>query len=239
MKYIKKGKAPQALKDWVRANKAVPDAQYGTHGFPTTEVREALLTEQGGLCAYTMVPMTGSKCHVEHIKPQAQSRASNTIKETYDYKNLVACYPGNEPPGHEEFGANKKGDAWDEKKFVSPLKASCEQQFRFSIDGGVCAAKAKGNAGWTIDVLGLDCAVLTEWRRAAIEGAGFSLTAKDSLSRAEAEALRKCIRERRSDGSFNGYCIAIDQAAAEYIALLDKRGKKKRYAAKSRASRGK
>ena len=51
MKHIKKGPQPQALIAWRTANAAIPDAQYGTHNFPTAEVQQSLLREQGWICA--------------------------------------------------------------------------------------------------------------------------------------------------------------------------------------------
>ena len=189
-----------------------------------------------------MVPLDDSSSHIEHIKPQATSRAADALDETWDYKNLLACYPGNDPhaAGRDQFGATKKGDLWDEVNFVSPLTPSCESRFRFSMNGCVTARKSKDTqADWTIGTLGLQNEVLDEWRRSAIDGFGVSPTAQKPLTKPEAEQLRKAIRNRRDDGSFRGYCVAVEHAAEEYIALLDKREKKKQYAAKSRTARGK
>lgn len=242
MKYIKKGRPPQPLKCWIRENSGVPGAQYGTLGFPTSATKEALLSEQGNLCAYAMVPIDGSTSHVEHIKPQVLSRSENAPNETWNYANLLACYPGNNPDGtgHAQFGATKKGDAWEGDKFVSPLQESCENRFRFSSDGSVAVNSTEDEAAaWTISALGLDCSVLGEWRQAAIEAFGVSLNAPNPLKRVEAERLRGAVKKRREDGSFHGYCIAVLHAAEDYIALLDKRAKKKQYAVKSRASKRK
>lgn len=242
MKYIKKGRPPQPLKCWIRENSGVPGAQYGTLDFPTSATKKALLSEQGNLCAYAMVPIDASTSHIEHIKPQVLSRSEIAPNETWDYANLLACYPGNNPDetGRTQFGATKKDDAWEGEKFVSPLQESCENRFRFSSDGSV-AVNSPGDeaAAWTIDTLGLDNVVLGEWRRAAIEAFGVSLTAPNPLKRTEAERLRVIVKDRREDGSFNGYCIAVLHAAEEYIALLDKRRKKKRYATKFRTSKRK
>jgi len=237
MKYIKKGKPPKQLKDWMRVNNDVPDAQYGTHGFPKGEVKDALINEQGHLCAYAMVPIVATTSHIEHIKPRTISRAQDALGETWDFENLLACYPGSDPNavGRNQFGATKKDKTWDEERFVSPLHESCESRFCFTVDGGVSARNEKDAAAfWSIRTLGLDCGVLEEWRRAAIEAFGVSLAAPNPLKRSEAERLRKSIRKRRRDGSFHGYCVAVAHAAEEYIALLDKRAKKRQYAAKGK-----
>ena len=241
MKYVKKGKVPKPLKGWIKMNKNLPGAQYGSLGFPTADVRDALLNEQGKLCAYTMVPLSTETCHVEHIKPQELSRAEQSLHETWDYNNLLACYPGDDPhaAGRDQFGATKKGSNWDEQYFVSPLQGACESHFRFTSDGAVSPSRSNDHAAaWTIDTLGLDCEILAEWRRAAIEAFGVSLTSATPLKRSQADQLRTAIRKRRADGTFNGYCVAVEHAAEAYIAMLDKIAKNKKFAGRSRAKKG-
>ncbi len=242
MKHVKKGSPPQELKDWVRANYNVPDAEFGTHGFPKKETKDALLKEQGNLCPYTMIPLDKSNSHIEHIKPQEESRVSKTLSETWDYNNMLACYPSNDSdaPGRHDFGSLKKDNHWDEAKFLSPLTPSCESRLRFSMDGTVCARNTGDTeATWTIALLGLQEKILEELRRATIDTLGVSATAEARLSRPQAERLIKDIQKRRSDGSFHGYCVAVEHAAKEYIALLDKQEKKRKYAVKDRSAKGK
>lgn len=241
MKYIKKQRAPKALRDWIRQNSHLPGAEYGTHGFPKDEVRKTLLAEQGHLCAYAMVPVGEASCHIEHIKPQERSRAEGAPHETWDYTNLLACYPGNDPEaiGRDEFGATKKGSAWDAHQCVSPLQHSCEARLRYAIDGSVSTAKAGDTAAeWTIETLGLDCSVLCELRRAAIEAMGVSLTSTAAIDTVETERLLSEIQKRRRDGSFHPYCIAIEHAAADYLAIIEKRKKKAQFASRSRTKKG-
>lgn len=241
MKYIKKQRAPKSLRDWIKVNSQLPGAEYGTHGFPKDEVRKTLLAEQGHLCAYAMISVAESSCHIEHIKPQERSRAEGAPHETWDYTNLLACYPGNDPEaiGRDEFGATKKGSAWDAHQFVSPLQHSCESRFRYASDGSVSTVKSEDTAAeWTIQTLGLDCSVLCELRRSAIEAMGVSLTSTAAIDVAEAKKLLSEIQKRRSDGSFHAYCTAIEHAAADYLAIIEQRKKKARYASRARTKKG-
>ena len=99
MKYIRKGPRPLALRNWERSNARLPGVQYGSHGFPIADVQRALVTEQGSICAYTMIRIGIDSSHVEHLKPQALSRSEGRLEETFDYQNIVACYPSAPKPG--------------------------------------------------------------------------------------------------------------------------------------------
>ena len=107
MKYIRKGARPLALRNWESSNARLPGVQYGSHGFPRADVQGALITEQGSICAYTMIRIGADSSHVEHIKPQTVSHAEGHPEETFDYHNMVACYPGSPKAGDAKvtFGA--------------------------------------------------------------------------------------------------------------------------------------
>jgi hypothetical protein len=84
-------------------------------------VEDALFSEQGGICAYTGLPLSLTLeggglprkvgFHVEHLKSQERCRRLDgaVYGEDADYRNLVACWP---PPncGYElPYGARVKG----------------------------------------------------------------------------------------------------------------------------------
>ncbi len=241
MKHIKKGAVPHPLREWIKANKFLPDAEFGSHGFPKDDVRRSLLDEQGFVCAYTMTQISAATCHIEHIKPQEQSRQEKLLSETWDYKNLLACYPGDDPsaPGRGEFGATKKGSEWSATQFVSPLAESCEKRFRFLADGTVTVSQANDSAAkWTLETLKLDSEVLDDWRRAAIEAFGVSLTSPSPLNRSDAERLRAALRKRRADGSFFSYSVVLEQVAEDYLSKLNKIDKARQFAKRSQATKG-
>jgi uncharacterized protein (TIGR02646 family) len=233
MKYIRKGSRPRALSDWERSNAGLPGVQYGSHGFPTADVRRALVNEQGSICAYTMIRIGIDSSHIEHLKPQTVSRSEGRLEETFDYRNMVACYPFSLKPGDAKvtFGAIHRGSTWDAKNFITPLNTSCELRMRYHADGHVRPRRSNDMAaGWTIRVLNLDDAKLVEIRRATIEAWGLSLTAGSPLSRAAAARVITIGDRRVRDGMFEPFCVAIKHAARDYVDLLDKAAARAKYA---------
>lgn len=85
---IEKGKEPQS---WT-THRLTPGAVYEA----TDDLRDALLADQGYICAYCMrrIPVSDKGCdettRIEHVKPQnLLSR-----EEAMDYGNMVICCPG-------------------------------------------------------------------------------------------------------------------------------------------------
>jgi uncharacterized protein (TIGR02646 family) len=86
---IHKGKEPES---WIQYKKT-PGTGYASH----PELRQALLSEQGYICAYCMrrIPLEkcdpgqSVTCKIEHIK-------SRSVHEEYakDYTNMIMCCPG-------------------------------------------------------------------------------------------------------------------------------------------------
>lgn len=233
MKYIRKGPRPLALRDWEISNRALPGIQYGTHNFPRAEVQGALVREQGWICAYTMIRIGANSSHIEHLKPQTVSHAERRPEETYDYGNMVACYPGTPHSGDAKvtFGAIHRGSRWDRGKFITPLNLSCELRIRYRTDGHVRPKRSNDAAAtWTINTLNLDDAKLVDLRRAAIEGWGLSLAAADPISPAAAARAIASVRRRNREDSIEPFCVAIEHAADDYISLLEKNATRARQA---------
>jgi uncharacterized protein (TIGR02646 family) len=235
VKYIRKGSRPLALRKWEHSNAGLPGLQYGSHGFPRADVQRALVKEQGSICAYTMIRIGIDSSHVEHLKPQTVSRSEGRLEETFDYQNLVACYPTSPKPGDARvtFGAIQRGSTWDAENFIAPLNASCERRMRYHTDGHVRPRRSNDMAaGWTIGTLNLDDELLVEIRRAAIEGWGLSLTAAHPLSRAAAARVINSADRRTHEGALEPFCVAIRDAASDYIGLLEKTAARAKYSRK-------
>ena len=231
MKYIRKSSRPPELRNWERANAQLPGAHYGSHGFPSADVKRALVKEQGSICAYTMTRIDNESSHVEHLKPQAVSRDEGRLDETFNYHNMVACYPNSPKPGDPivPYGAIHRGSSWHANNFITPLNSSCERRIRYRLDGHVLPRRSNDTkADWTINMLNLDDATLVEIRRDAIEAWGLSLTAAKPLSRAAAARVIASVA-RRSQDMFPPYCVAIRDAADDYIRLLDTASARKKY----------
>ncbi|WP_148304966.1 hypothetical protein [Castellaniella defragrans] len=117
MRSIHKRGEPRELIQWKVNNKTTPqNLVYHGGGFPAEAVRQALLAEQGHLCAYTMRRLktardcqqagqdTTAACHIEHILPQHRKVSGEDI----DYQNMVACFPPSQSRAACPFGAHKK-----------------------------------------------------------------------------------------------------------------------------------
>jgi uncharacterized protein (TIGR02646 family) len=229
VKRIRKGQQPHALIRWRATNAAIPDARYGTHRFPTADVHKALIKEQGGICAYTMIRIEENSSHIEHLKPQTVSRTEGKPAETAAYDNMVACYPRVHVSGTPSvaFGAIYRGSKWDVMKFISPLTSACETAFCYRLTGKIEASpKSNGKAKWMISTLKLDAEELDELRLAAIEAMGLSLTAQDAVSLTQAKRLLDSICNIDGAGRFHPYCIAIKHAAIDYIRLVERESKR-------------
>jgi uncharacterized protein (TIGR02646 family) len=237
VKHIRKRKSPRELEQWRRNNINIVDAQYGTHNFPMAAVRTSLIEEQGGICAYTMIRIEFSSSHTEHLKPQTKSREEGRLAETTDYNNMVACYPHSRVDGEPSiaFGAIYRKSTWDPVKYISPLTASCEAAFKYRPNGDIEASpKSNENAKWMIKALGLGAQELCDLRRSAIENLGLSLAADDPLSALQAKQLLQVICDPDSAGQFRPYCVAIKNAAIEYVQLLEKFRKKRKFIRQSK-----
>jgi hypothetical protein len=161
-------------------------------------------------------------CHIEH--PKAQCHCQNG--EDVSYVNMLACFPAPSHP-HLPYGARKKGSWPDPARahlFVSPLGPGCRERFSFNLRGEIKpASEADIAAGETIRRLGLDHQLLTELRKAAIEG---TLSVMD---RGPASLDLKSARKRiatlasaeRNNQPLEQFCFVLQQALEKHIKRLE------------------
>jgi len=169
MRHIQKKNEPQSLTEWRAAHRNDPNFGYLLiEANLRREIRQALIAEQGGLCAYTGRRIGETSCHIEHPKPQVHC----TKGEDVSFANMLACVPAPNAPGLP-YGAHKKGawpDAIEEALFVSPLRPGCEERFSFSLNGEIKASDPTDAAAKkTIEQLGLNHALMQQFRKAAID----------------------------------------------------------------------
>ena len=148
-------------------------------------LRDELIAEQFGLCAYTGAPLDerlaglpddnlAFQAHVEHIKPrsvcQAELEARGKVYgcelcEDMDHHNLVAALEvKRKPPAKGEvFGAAAHKN---QLLPVTPVQPNCESRFQFDDNGGIMGVDA--DATLTIELLKLDHTTLAGWRRGAV-----------------------------------------------------------------------
>jgi len=227
MKKIAKQAQPTELQQWRSNNAGVPEnLKYGCGGFPKEVVLNALLVEQGFLCAYTLLKISAAKAHIEHVKPQTQCQNGEDVA----WDNMVACFP---EPGasHPGYGAVQKYSWWDESKFVSPLAESCESRFKFKNDGSITIAAATDTAArTTIEKLNLDCDRLREARKNAILKAGLHKRADDKVRLRTEGKVSGFINSlaQKQGNHFVEFCTVLEHAGADYIKSLRKRAQRKR-----------
>ena len=231
MKYIQKTGAPHEYMAWCRRVRGTPSEDFRSLQNPEkASLHEALLQEQGWLCAYTMRRVGNDSSHIEHIKPESLCRLARAGSDL-DYENLVACFPRDGIGGEYRYGAQKKGDWWadDGHDFVSPLQQNCETRFRFDIDGNIEAVGNYPAAVKTIRVLALDHPSLTEDRKRVIFEYVFGESGRDPLSKAQVLRVINEVLQRDGRYRFREFCLAIRHALVEYLEQLAKRANRRRF----------
>lgn len=240
MRHISKKSVPQALIKWRSDNRLVPEnLTYGGGGFPQGDVVAALVKEQKGLCAYTMLRIDETKCHVEHVKPQNECRKTDEqraqtgqgpLREDIDWSNMVACHPS-PSDARAPYGAHVKEGWWVSGQFVSPLQASCESRLRFQMDGEVKGADAAAKV--TVELLRLNEDTLKNKRELAIKRAGVHPT---SPKRRSLVSARRLVRELSSYTAeeLPEFIVAIRHAAEDYVRWCERRATIRRFAAASK-----
>lgn len=151
MLYIQKESEPKFLTAF---KKKYPQKDYDSKEFAEyrPKLNSVLVKEQKGLCAYCCGRITDEKSHNEHIEPRHPGRYAST--RSLDYTNIVASCNNVHTCG------NKKGNQYDEEKFISPLSEKCEEKFTYYPNGTIVGDK------YTIDCLNLNAYELKNARKA-------------------------------------------------------------------------
>lgn len=138
MLYIKKGAPPQYFTDFTLHN---PNLHFDD--MPSDlkhSLREALLHEQGHLCAYCMSRIDSDNTKIEHYIPR---HSDNEL----DYKNLLAVCRGNEgQPRRHQHCDTRKGNS---TLHIDPQQAQHIAQLSYKSDGTIFS---KGNSDFEHDL---------------------------------------------------------------------------------------
>lgn len=143
---------------------------------------DALLLEQGSLCAYCNTRITGEhgRHHIEHLLPRrlvtsvrltadedTSIQRSGIPRETLDidHRNLLACCPNQDGPDGRAGCGDFKGSRL---LSLTPLEPRCEAAFRYLLTGTIESDIDEGRTA--IRVLRLDRPELDRARREALEG---------------------------------------------------------------------
>lgn len=152
MIHIRKNDVPVFMIDYIKKN---PKADYDSDSFKPYyhTLRERLIKEQKGLCAYCCSQINIDNSHNEHIEPR-HMRDGSKSNRSLDYYNIVASCNTTSTCG------NHKGNEYDEKKFISPLDEDCDNCFSYDPDGYMCGDE------YTIGLLNLNSYELRMARKA-------------------------------------------------------------------------
>ena len=220
MRWIQKLPEPDALTEW-RARYS-SDINFGYDLLRSSQetirtVTDALLREQGWLCAYTGRRIDTGTCHIEHLKAQTHC----SPEETVAYSNMVACYPSPNPERRTPYGAERKG-SWpspsEQHLFVSPLDQTCEERFTFKLRGNMEARANNDQAAkTTIEKIRLDHGELVAFRKAAIQG---TLGKRNNLSLKDARRRLNSLHSHQ-EGRREPFCFVLVQALRKHIGRLE------------------
>ena len=216
MRRIRKTHPPASLRNWIAANRELPNFNYGAlSGAVKNDLKEHLISEQGFLCAYTGREIDDDGSHIEHLKPQNEC----AVGEDVNYRNLVACFPADGGDVSYGYGAPVKGGWWNEDLFVSPLAEDCKRRFIFTWAGKIKPNPTNHAAAKeTIKRIGLDKSKLNSLRHSAINGFfGFG-KGRQPISNQVARQLLVEIRHRQPPNKLRAFCFVFEQLLPKYIA---------------------
>ena len=131
-----------------------------------SEVRHALLIDQGHICCYCGMRIENNQhTEIEHIKLQSDCKGDELYK-ILDYNNfLVSCDGSQKEPKPREVHCNNSRGA--KALLISPLDPRCEQNFRYTLDGNVISGDSNNQKieAFIRNVLGLNAKKLKNRRK--------------------------------------------------------------------------
>lgn len=188
---IKKGEEP---KEWIKYRL--------THGVEYSAIpalKEALLKEQGCLCAYCMARIEMKTMKVEHLA----CRAGHPNKQL-DYSNLLACCQGGEGTNERHCDTSKG----NQEMSFSPLREECIKSLSYSSKGVVSSNNDKWE-GEINGVLNLNTPILKDNRHEALRCL-LDILARKGYTHSVLTKLLSDYQEPGVNGKRKPYCgIAI------------------------------
>lgn len=233
MRSISKQSEPAELQNWKRQMRrdAPQNLSYGNLPSDVSlSVKQALLAEQGFVCAYTMRGLRDADdCHIEHVQPQ-----NSAPDQDLAYQNMAACFPCNGGDVSHGYGAPVKGgqEVVLNANFVSPHSPNCEGRFLFDDKGLVSAHPHDTAAQHTIETLRLDHRALVELRRSAMEAFGLTQgrrttrTAHRPMSAKQASDFARQVLQPDAKGRLEPFCVALSQVAKAFASKEEARAQR-------------
>lgn len=232
MKHIEKGAEPREFTHWKnRANKKWSPTWGNFQNPQKRTVKDELLREQGGLCAYCCQRIRRDTSHIEHVAPR-DARPDLAL----DFANFVAScpgepeegkdYEGDRPPEQIHCGHAKK--KWHEPdSFIDPRDPDCERAFTYTAQGEIRPtpnAPRPNASAETISKLNLDASPLRRLRAAAVkvevDRLAALLAARGTLRRQDVMPRLEAFRSRGADGTFVPFQPALLDVLGQRAATL-------------------
>ncbi|MEM9009171.1 MAG: retron system putative HNH endonuclease [Cyanobacteria bacterium P01_F01_bin.86] len=106
MKYIEKTEEPRTFSDWKSLANEDWQPTYGSlSGTIKTDVKAALMAEQGYLCCYCERRLVEDDSHIEHFRPQ-----SDPMVDPLDFSNMLCSCQNHLKKREPLHCGNLKGD---------------------------------------------------------------------------------------------------------------------------------
>lgn len=241
MKHVVKGPEPPTFRDWKNQENEAwrPDWDSNFQNPEKQAVKEALVAEQGGLCAYCCrrIEATPASSHIEHVVPR-HTRPDLAL----DYANFVASCPGDPDDAelnetYEPAAVDPVDDTDDDKRtcghhkqnwhapvyFIDPREPDCERAFSFTARGEIREAPDAPRAAAsreTITRLNLNANALQRQRAAVIGAELDRLSARRPLRRPDVISRLDQLKRRGRDGTFAPFQPALLDILSQRAASL-------------------
>ena len=176
----------------------------------TADLRDALLTDQGYICAYCMrrIPVrdrgADETTRIEHIIPQS----TLSREDAMDYRNMVICCPG------AISSTSKTGCHCDRHKGEDPISFSpLDQRFidtlSYKNDGTIVSSNDTYNQEIN-DVLNLNIPMLKANRK-AVRGQLITSLGKNGWKKSNIQKILKVYQQKDTEGKKKEYCgVVVD-----------------------------
>lgn len=170
----------------------------------SSDLRDALLADQGYLCAYCMrrIPTqdkgTTETTRIEHIIPQSKI----SIEEAMDYRNMVICCPGAmESTSEKECHCDRhKGE---NPISFTPLDPNFINTLSYKTDGSITSTNTIYDQEIN-NVLNLNLEILKANRK-AVRNQLITLLGKNDWKKGDIEKVLRIYSEKDKDGKKKEY----------------------------------
>ena len=201
---IVKGREPE---EWIKI-RHTPGITY--EDAPKDDLRQSLLSEQGGLCASCMrrlkfVPGVTTTTRIEHIKPRKLSLEEEKPEETLSYNNMVLCCDG-DIDGDENFHCDRSKE--DKCISFTPLDQNVFDTISYSSIAGTIKSSNPDYDSDFNDVLNLNHPRLKMNRQAVIKGLVREI-GKKKWKKKDIMGKLRYYSSHTSKGQLHEYCGVI------------------------------